>query len=135
LQSISFIARADGGAGVKNELMFAIAVAAALAGCQKADNPLVSASDGQFARLVEQKNAFSPSCAAALYEPESFIQQYNALKFSPNARIGSISEQQKADCVGELQKRASEVGIPASVSPEHLRDDRVRQRYLAVRKK
>lgn len=120
---------------MKNELILATAVAAVLAGCQRTDNPLVSANDGQFARLMEPKNALSPSCAAALYEPEVFVQQYNALKFSPDARINAVSDQHKADCVGELLKRSSEVGIPAGVTAEHLRDERVRQRYLAVRKK
>jgi len=106
-----------------------------LAGCKGEGNPLVSASDGQFSRLVEQKNAFSPSCAAGVYEPEAFVQQYNALKFSPDARITSVSDQQKAACTDELQKRASEIGITGNVTPEHLRDERVRQRYLATRKK
>ena len=104
-------------------------------GCQREDNPLISASDGQFARLVEPKNAFSPSCAAALYEPDAFVQQYNALKFSPDARIASLTDQQRTACVDELQKRASEIGIAANVTQEHLRDERVRQRYLATRKK
>ena len=104
-------------------------------GCQREDNPLISASDGQFSRLVEPKNAFSPSCAAALYEPDAFVQQYNALKFSPDARISSVTDQQRTACADELQKRASEIGISGNVTQDHLRDDRVRQRYLATRKK
>ena len=104
-------------------------------GCQREDNPLISASDGQFSRLVEPKNAFSPSCAAALYEPDAFVQQYNALKFSPDARISSVTDQQRTACADELQKRASDIGISGNVTQEHLRDDRVRQRYLATRKK
>ncbi len=107
----------------------------AVGGCQREDNPLISANDGQFSRLIEARNAFSPSCAAALYEPDTFVQQYNALKFSPDGRISSVSDQQKTSCANELQKRASEVGIGGAVTPEHLRDERVRQRYLATRKK
>lgn len=107
----------------------------AVAACQREENPVVSATDGQFARLVEPKNAFSPSCAAGLYEPDAFVQQYNALKFSPDAKIDAISDQQSTACANELQKRASEIGITGNVTHEHLRDDRVRQRYLATRKK
>jgi hypothetical protein len=116
-------------------IVIAVAGILAIGGCQRENNPLVSASDGQFSRLVEPKNAFSPSCAAALYEPDGFVQQYNALKFSPDARISAVSDQQRAACVDELQKRASEVGIAGNVTAEHLRDERVRQRYLATRKK
>ena len=104
-------------------------------GCQREDNPLISASDGQFSRLVEPKNAFSPPCAAALYAPDAFVQQYNALKFSPDARISSVTVEQRTACGDELQKHASEIGISGNVTQEHLRDDRVRQRYLATRKK
>ena len=117
--------------------IFAIALltAAAAAGCHKEDNPLVAATDGQFARLIEPKNAFSPSCAAALYEPEAFLAQHNGLKFSPDARIHAVTQQQRAECSSELQKRASEVGIAGNVTAAHLNDERVKQRYLAARKK
>lgn len=107
----------------------------AVGGCQREGNPVISASDGQFSRLVEPKNAFSPSCAAAVYDPEAFVQQYNALKFSPDARIASVSDQQRTACMDELRKRASEIGITGNVTQEHLRDERVQQRYLATRKK
>lgn len=110
-------------------------VAVAVAGCQREENPLVSASDGQFSRLVEPTNAFSAPCAAALYEPDAFVRQYNALKFSRDARISAVSDQQRTACADELQKRASEIGLPGNVTQAHLRDDRVRQRYLATRKK
>src|SRR5688572_26467564 len=116
-------------------IVVAVTATLGIAGCQREANPLVAASDGQFSRLVEPKNAFSPSCAAALYEPDVFVQQYNALKFSPDARISSVSNQQRTACADELQKRASEIGITGRVTHEHLRDDRVRQRYLATRKK
>ena len=104
-----------------------------LAACGKPENPLLSASDGQFARLIEPRNAFSPSCAAALYEPELFVQQYNGLKFAQAGKIAAVSEQHGADCVAELQRRAAEAGL-REVTREHLADDRVRQRYLATRK-
>ena len=120
---------------MKNLLIAALVAAAAIAGCKKEDNPLVTASDGQFGRLIEPKNAFSPPCAAALYDPDTFVAQYNGLKFSSDARIQTVSDQQRAECTGELQKRASEVGIPGNVSAEHLKDERVKQRYLAARKK
>jgi hypothetical protein len=120
---------------MKKSLIVTAAVVFVFAGCQKADNPLLAATDGQFARLVEPKNAFSASCAAALYDPDLFVHQYNGLKFSLEGRIASVSEQQKSACNEELQKRASEVGIQNNVTPEHLRDDRVRQRYVALRKK
>jgi hypothetical protein len=112
-----------------------LAAAAVTGGCKKEDNPLVATSDGHFARLIEPKNAFSPCCAAALYDPDAFVAQYNGLKFSPDARIQAVSEQQRTECVGELQKRSSEVGITGNVTAEHLKDERVRQRYLASRKK
>lgn len=105
-----------------------------LASCGKPDNPLLGASDGQFARLIEPKNAFSPSCAAALYEPDLFVKQYNGLKFAAAGKISAVSEQHKAECMAELQKRAAEGGIRAEVTREHLIDDRVRQRYFAARK-
>ena len=116
-------------------IVVAVAATLGIAGCQRESNPLVAASDGQFSQLVEPKNAFSPSCAAALYKPDVFIQQYNGLKFSPDGRIRSVSDQQRTACTDELQKRASEVGITGNVTQEHLRDERVRQRYLATRKK
>lgn len=105
-----------------------------LASCGKPDNPLLGASEGQFARLIEPKNAFSPSCAAALYEPDLFVKQYNGLKFGAAGKISAVSEQQRSDCVAELQKRATEGGIPGKVTRDHLLDDRVRQRYVATRK-
>lgn len=105
-----------------------------LTSCGKADNPLVTASDGQFAQWVEPKNAFSASCAAALYEPELFVKQYNGLKFAAAGKISAVGEQQKADCITELQKRAEQVGVGGDVAREHLFDERVRKRYLAARK-
>ena len=105
-----------------------------LTSCGKADNPLVTASDGQFAQWVEPKNAFSASCAAALYEPELFVKQYNGLKFAAAGKISTVSEQQKAECVAELQKRAEQVGVRGDVARENLFDERVRKRYLAIRK-
>ena len=105
-----------------------------LVSCEKPDNPLLGASDGQFARLIEPKNAFSPSCAAALYEPDLFVKQYNGLKFGAAGKISAVSEQQRSDCVAELQKRAADGGISGQVTREHLMDDRVRQRYFAARK-
>ena len=118
-----------------NKLLCAAALVVTLVGCQKSDNPLIAADDGQFVRLIEPESALAPSCAAALYEPELFIRQYNALKFSPDTRIRSVSEQQKTDCASELQKRASEVGIAGNVTLEHVRDERTRQRYLAAKEK
>ena len=120
---------------MKKSLIVATCFAVCLVACGKTDNPLVTASDGQFARFIEPKSALAPACAAAVYEPEFFVKQYNALKFSPEGRITAVSEQQSAECVTELQKRASEVGIAGTVTPEHVRDDRARQRYLALRKK
>lgn len=105
-----------------------------LVSCGKPDNPLLSASDGQFARLVEPKNAFSPSCAAALYDPGLLVKQYNGLKFGAAGKISAVSEQHKSECIAELQKRAAEGGIRGEVMREHLIDDRVRQRYFAARK-
>lgn len=107
----------------------------AVTACSKVDNPVLAANEGQFARLVEPRSALAPSCAAALYEPEAFVQQYNATKFSPEGRISAVSEKQQNDCAVELQKRASEVGIAGDVKPEHFRDDRVRQRYVSLKKK
>lgn len=104
-----------------------------LAACGTPENPLLSASDAQFGRLIEPKNAFSPSCAAALYEPELFVKQYNGLKFGQAGKIAVVSEQHRADCAAELQRRAAEAGL-REVTREHLADDRVRQRYLATRK-
>lgn len=106
----------------------------ALASCGKPANPLVTASDSQFAQWVEPRNAFSASCAAALYEPELFVKQYNGLKFAAAEKIAAVSEQQKAECVAELQKRAEQVGVRGEVAREHLFDERVRKRYLATRK-
>ena len=105
-----------------------------LASCGKPDNPLLGASDGEFARLIEPKNAFSPSCAAALYEPDLFVKQYNGLKFGAAGKISAVSEQHRSECVAELQKRATEGGISGRVTQDHLLDDRVRQRYFASRK-
>ena len=117
---------------MRGKVLLAVAIVA-LASCGQRDNPLVAAPDGQFARWIEPKNAFSPSCAAALYEPDLFVRQYNGLKFSSGARISAVSEQQKAECVAELQKRAAQLGIRGEITRDHLFDDRVRKRYLAVR--
>jgi len=105
-----------------------------LASCGKAENPLISASDGEFARLIEPKNAFSPSCAAALYEPDLFVRQYNGLKFGAAGKIAAVREQHRTQCFAELQKRAAESGIRGDVTREHLLDERARQRYHAARK-
>lgn len=88
----------------------------ALASCGKPDNPLVTAGDAQFAQWVELKSAFSASCAAALYEPELFVKQYNGLKFAAAGKISTVSEQQKADCIVELQKRAAQAGVAGNVA-------------------
>ena len=118
-----------------NKLWLIASVAAmALVSCGKPDNPLVTAGDAQFSQWLEPKNAFSASCAAALYEPELFVKQYNGLKFAAAGKISTVSEQQKADCVVELQKRAAQAGVPGDITREHLFDDRVRKRYLAARK-
>lgn len=109
-------------------------VVCALAACGKPENPLLGASDAQFARLIEPKNAFSPSCAAALYEPDLFVKQYNGLKFSPAEKIRAADEQQRTRCVAELEERARQLGVPGNVTREHLSDERVRKRYLAARK-
>ena len=114
-------------------LLAGVAVVA-LSTCEKPDNPLVSASDGQFAQWIEAKNVFSASCAAALYEPEMFVKHYNGLKFSASGKIASVSEQQRSGCVSELQQRASQIGIPGTLTREQLLDDRVRHRYAAARK-
>lgn len=110
------------------------AAVCALAACGKPENPLLSASDAQFARLIEPKNAFAPSCAAALYEPDLFVKQYNGLKFSQAGKIVAVSEQQRTQCVAELQERARELRVPGDVTRESLADERVRKRYLAARK-
>jgi len=110
------------------------AAVCALAACGKPQNPLLSASDPQFARLIEPRNAFSPSCAAALYEPDLFVKQYNGLKFSPAEKITAVSEPQRNECAAELQERARQIGVPGDVTREQLADERVRKRYLAARK-
>ena len=119
---------------MKRLWLIAGVAAMVLASCGKPENPLVTAGDAQFAQWVEPKNAFSASCAAALYEPELFIKQYDGLKFAAAGKISTVSEQQKADCVVELQKRAAQAGVPGSIAREHLFDDRVQKRYLAARK-
>jgi hypothetical protein len=119
---------------MKRLWLIAGATVVALASCGKSDNPLLTVDDPQFVKWVEPKNAFSASCAAALYEPELFIKQYNGLKFAAAGKISTVSEQQKADCVVELQKRAGQAGVPGDIAREHLFDDRVRKRYLGARK-
>ena len=116
------------------KLCLVAALALLLAACGKPENPLLSASDAQFARLIEPKNAFSPSCAAALYEPELFVKQYNGLKFGQAGKIAAVGEQHRTDCIAELQTRAAEAGLRGEIAREHLADDRVRQRYFASRK-
>lgn len=111
---------------------YLVSATLALTACGDA-NPLLSASDGEFRRLIEPKNALSASCAAALYEPELFINQYNGLKFSAAGKIASVSEHHRTECATELQMRADSAGL-RSVTREHLADERVRQRYLAIRK-
>ena len=120
---------------MKKPVIIEIAVVLAIAGCGKAQNPLLAASDGQFARFIEPRSALAPSCAAALYDPSAFVQQYNALKFSPEGRIAEVSEAQKSECVTDLKKRASEVGIAGEMTTDHLSAEKVRQRYLAAMKK
>ncbi len=75
-----------------------------LAACGKLGNPLLNATDGQFLQWIAPKNAFSPPCAAALYEPAWFINQYNALKFSARDKISAVTEKQKSDCAADLQQ-------------------------------
>lgn len=119
-----------------NKLLLPIVVAVlVLSSCGKPDNPLVTASDGQFLEWMAPRNAFSPPCAAAFYEPDWFIKQYNGLKFSPRDKISAVSEQQKDACVSDLLQRANQVGIKGNVTREDLLDARVRQRYLANRKR
>lgn len=122
---------------MKTPLLSAIAVAAVattLSSCGKPDNPLLAATDGQFLQWMAPRNGLAASCASALYEPELFIKQYNGIKFVESYKIHSVSEKQKAECESELLQRANQVGIQGNVTREHLRDDRVRQRYFANRK-
>ena len=120
---------------MNQRVIVAATIAGVLVACGKAENPLLRATDGEFARLIEPRSALAPSCAAAFYDPELFVRQYNAVKFIPGSRITAVSEQQKAECITDLQKRASEVGIDGNVKPEHFNDDRVRQRYVAAVKR
>ena len=117
----------------KRRLLIAVATVL-LAACGKLGNPLLSASDGQFLQWIERKSPINPSCAAALYEPDLFVRQYNGIKFVASSKIFSVSEQQKNSCVSELLQRAGEIGIPGNITRENLLDDRVRQRYLAARR-
>ena len=102
-----------------------------LAACGKLGNPLLAASDGQFLRWITPRNGLAPSCAAALYKPELFVRQYNGIVFIASKRISSVSEQQKADCISELQQRASQIDIEGNITREHLLDERVKQRFLS----
>lgn len=104
-----------------------------VAACGQAANPLLNASDDQFGRLIEPKNAFSPSCAAALYEPEFYVKQHNGLRFSAAGKINAVSEERRAQCAAELQARAAEAGM-GNVTRAHLADEAVRQRFLAMRR-
>lgn len=117
----------------KRRLLIGLVVVA-LAACGKLGNPLLSASDGQFMRWIAPKNAFAPPCAAALYEPDWFIKQYNALKFSARDKISAVTEKQKSECVVDLQQWASQIGIEGNITREHLLDDRVKQRFLALQR-
>lgn len=106
-----------------------------LAACGKLGNPLLNASDGQFLQWIAPKNAFAPPCAAALYEPDWFIKQYNALKFSARDKISAVTERQKNDCVADLQQWANQIGISGNITHESLLDDRVKQRYLSLKRR
>ncbi|AJP48603.1 hypothetical protein PG1C_09415 [Rugosibacter aromaticivorans] len=111
-----------------------VAAFIALSACGKLGNPLLSASDGQFLRWIAPRNGLAPSCAAALYKPEMFIGQYNGLKFSAKDKISAVSEKQKSECIADLQQRASEIGIEGNITRDHLLDDRVKQRFLALQR-
>lgn len=112
----------------------AVAALLVLSSCGKPGNPLLAASDGQFQRWIEPRSPISPSCAAALYEPALFVRQYNGIKFAASSKISAVSDQQKNGCIAELQQRASAIGIQGNVTRDHLFDDRVRQRYYAMKK-
>ena len=117
----------------KRRLLIGLAMIT-LAACSKHGNPLLNASDGQFLRWIERTNPIAPSCAAALYEQDLFVRQYNGIKFVASSKISSVSEPQKNACISELLKRASEIGIDGNITREQVMDDRVRQRYLSARK-
>ena len=107
--------------------------AVALSACGQVENPLLTATDGEFRRLIEPKNAVSPACAAALYDPELYVKQYNGLKFAATGKIASVGDQHRVECAAELQARADTAGL-RGVTREHLADERVRQRYVMARK-
>ncbi|TAJ17608.1 MAG: hypothetical protein EPO47_00480 [Rugosibacter sp.] len=119
---------------MKNRHLLIVVATIVLTACGKLGNPLLSASDGQFLRWIAPRNGLAPSCAAALYKPEIFIGQYNGLKFSARDKISAVTERQKSECIADLQQRASEVGIEGNVTREHLLDDRVKQRFLALQR-
>src|SRR5258708_37544289 len=104
-----------------------------LAACGKPENPLLAASDGQFAQLIEPRNAFSPSCAAALYEPDLFVKQYNGLKFSQAGKISAVSDQQKTECAAELPRRGAAAGVRRAHSGARRGDAGGRPRVFAPR--
>lgn len=119
---------------MKKSILLMAVITIALVACGKLGNPLLSASDGQFLQWIAPKNAFSPPCAAALYEPGWFIKQYNGLKFAAKDKISVVNDRQKDECIAELQQRANQIGIAGNITREHLLDDRVKQRYLAARR-
>jgi hypothetical protein len=118
----------------KRSLLMAV-ITFVLVACGKLGNPLLSASDGQFMQWIAPKNAFAPPCAAALYEPAWFVNQYNALKFSARDKISAVTDRQKNDCVADLQQWANQIGITGNITRENLLDDRVKQRYLSLKRR
>src|SRR5262252_5693563 len=72
-------------------VLAALAVVA-LASCSKSDNPLVGASDGQFAQWIEPRNAFSASCAAAQAAEKAFLASIHCANCPSLAATSGLSD-------------------------------------------
>lgn len=100
---------------MRKTFSLAVLVALLLTACSKgSDNPLLSATDGQFIMTFS-----SGEC--------------NAIFFKPSA-VRNPRPTDKEDCAQGIQKNAAFAGIPDAVTLQHIEDPKVKERYFSLKK-
>jgi hypothetical protein len=97
-------------------------VVAFVSGCaQRSDNPLLSATDGQF------KVSVVPyfDCLASVEKA--------AKTFSSATKVKREEEEERRICLEKTQKLTAGAGIADNVTFDHIQDPRVKERYLALK--
>lgn len=90
--------------------------------CSTTGNPLLDATEAQFMQALNFKGeaAWSVTCDELLF-------------FNKTAKEPMVDNEK--NCLLRIRQRATLVGIPKQVNLEDVKDSRVKERYLALKKK